>query len=94
MRLVERLFGRRVPMRALKRMQRHYQELLLRKEEEIEELKSDKQLLLRHGLQQAEKRRELLEHSKKVIGINRELNEMMKRAAPKKLNSIKKKTKK
>lgn len=79
MRLYEKLFGKKIPVARLKRMQRHYQELLWRKEQEIEALKADKQLLLRHGLTQAEKRHELLEHSKKVIAINRELNEMVKK---------------
>ena len=78
MRLYKLLFGKRVPITQLKRMRRYYDELIQRKEHEIEALKADKQLLLRHGLTQAEKRRELLEHSRKVLDINKELNALVK----------------
>ena len=94
MRLYKLLFGKRVPITQLKRMRKYYDELIQRKEHEIEELKAEKQLLLRHGLAQAEKRRELLEHSRKVLDINRELNEMMKRKAESVPSKKNKKTKK
>ena len=78
MRVYEKLFGKRVTVSQMKRMRRYYDELIQRKEREIEALKADKQLLLRHGLTQAEKRRELLEHSRKVLEINKELNALAK----------------
>ena len=95
MRLYKLLFGKRVPIAQLKRMRRYYDELIQRKEREIEELKADKQLLLRHGLLQAEKRRELLEHSRKVLDINKELNALVKENVERKrINPIKEKIKK
>jgi hypothetical protein len=68
------LFGQSVSVNEFKRIRRHYDSLLKRRDEEIAELKKEHALLLKNALVQATKRNEMGEHAKRLIEINRDLN--------------------
>jgi hypothetical protein len=59
------------------RIRRHYTAILRKRDSEIGELKKQNQFLLQNALTQAQKRRDLAEHSKRLIEINRELKDKL-----------------
>jgi len=62
-----------------KKSQDHYLELLQQKEKQIEQLNLEKNMLMRNLMKNAKKQNQLLDYSKRVIQINKELSKEIKK---------------
>ncbi len=69
--------GKTVPLSELQHLKKTYEELLQRKEKQIEQLKKENQLILKQALKQTEKRIQVSDLSKQLVRINKELKDKL-----------------
>ena len=72
------LFGACVPVNEMRRLRRTYDDMLKHKDTIISELEEKNSFLLRAALEQARKKNEVGVHAKRLVEINKELNNSLK----------------